>query len=426
MMAVLSKLLSDLRRRKLQTTVVLVVVLLSSFASTLALSLAVQSDAPFDHAFSAANGAHIVLTFASRGATPSLLRKTSRVNAVTGSVGPWPEVTGNLVAGPGNLKGGAAAMMASIVGRPNSSTPIDRLSIAGGRWASHVGEIVLSQHAADQLGLGVGGTATFMGETHHRSLRVVGIAASIDPTTDSWVAPAEISALGAGTSGLQYQMQYRVRQAGTSAQLHSAVQSIAARLPAGSVVGTSTYLDVKRNADLLTAVMVPFLMAFSVFGLIVSFLIITNVVSGAVIAGYRDIGIMKSVGFTPGQVVWELLGQILLPALFGAGIGVVCGTLASHPFLESTAHALGLPTAFTAEVPVDVAVVGMAIGIAALAGLLPAWRAAHMSAVAAIAAGTSPPAEGGQGFYGCFHIFRFRAPLPWGLRTPSPVRCGLP
>jgi putative ABC transport system permease protein len=210
-------------------------------------------------------------------------------------------------------------------------------------------------------------------------------------------------------------MQYRVREAATSAQLHSAIQAIAALLPAGSVAGTSTYLDVKKNADLLTAVMVPFLLAFSVFGLIASFLIITNIVSGVVIAGYRDIGIMKSVGFTPGQVVSELLGQILLPAFVGSGIGVVCGTLASHPFLQSTAHALRLPSAFTAEVPVDIAVLSAAVAVAALAGLIPAWRAAHMSAVAAIAAGTSPPVERGA------RILRLVSHFP----LPRPISLGI-
>ena len=34
-----------------------------------------------------------------------------------------------------------------------------------------------------------------------------------------------------------------------------------------------------------------------------SVLIVINVVSAAVVAGYRRIGILKSIGFTPGQVV---------------------------------------------------------------------------------------------------------------------------
>ncbi len=47
---------------------------------------------------------------------------------------------------------------------------------------------------------------------------------------------------------------------------------------------------------------VPFLLAFGILGIVMSVLIVANVVSGAVVSGYRRIGILKSIGFTPLQV----------------------------------------------------------------------------------------------------------------------------
>ena len=102
----------------------------------------------------------------------------------------------------------------------------------------------------------------------------------------------------------------------------------------------------KLDADRTTAVMIPFLLAFSGFALLASALTIGNLVSGAVIAGTRDIGIMKSVGFTPSQVVAVLAGQMLIPAIAGCGAGVPLGILASQPFLADTAHAFNLPQTF--------------------------------------------------------------------------------
>jgi len=64
MKAVFTKSVADIGRRKLQSLIIALVILLSSGAATLALSLLVESDAPYDHAFAAANGAHLTLTFA--------------------------------------------------------------------------------------------------------------------------------------------------------------------------------------------------------------------------------------------------------------------------------------------------------------------------------------------------------------------------
>jgi putative ABC transport system permease protein len=190
-------------------------------------------------------------------------------------------------------------------------------------------------------------------------------------------------------------MLYRVQAANSTADLRRATQAIAGHLPAGSVLTTSTYLDVKRNADLTTEVMVPFLLAFSAFALLAAIFIIANVVSGVVIAAYRDFGIMKSIGFTPAQVVLVLLAEILVPVAAGCLAGIPIGTLASQPFLRQTAHALGLPAPFTAAVPVILLVLAIVLVATLLAALVPAWRAGRMSAVAAITTGTAPSAERG-------------------------------
>jgi len=115
-------------------------------------------------------------------------------------------------------------------------------------------------------------------------------------------------------------------------------------------------------------------------------------VSGVVIAAYRDFGIMKSIGFTPGQVMLVLLTEILAPVLAGCLAGIPLGTLASQPFLQQTAHALGLPSPFTAVLPVDLLVLAGVLTAATLSILSPAWRAGRMSAVSAITTGTAPSA----------------------------------
>ena len=121
--------------------------------------------------------------------------------------------------------------------------------------------------------------------------------------------PGEIAALRApGTPGTE-QMLYRFRNAGTRLRP-------SARMPprsGGAAVRRgdrrAVLPDRPRAGDVgRSRPFVPFLVAFGVIGLVMSVLIVTNVVSGAVVPGYRRIGILKSIGFTPGQVVARLYG----------------------------------------------------------------------------------------------------------------------
>ena len=68
----------------------------------------------------------------------------------------------------------------------------------------------------------------------------------------------------------------------------------------------------------------PFLVAFGVIGLVMSVLIVANVVSGAVVSGYRRIGILKSIGFTPGQVVAAYAGQVVGAGRWSAASAAWC------------------------------------------------------------------------------------------------------
>src|ERR1700730_454224 len=86
---VLRKTLADIRRRKVQTAVVALVVLLSSLTATLALTLLVESDAPFDRAFNRVQGAHLFVAFDTKQVTETQVRATGSLAAVAAAAGPW-------------------------------------------------------------------------------------------------------------------------------------------------------------------------------------------------------------------------------------------------------------------------------------------------------------------------------------------------
>ncbi len=84
------------------------------------------------------------------------------------------------------------------------------------------------------------------------------------------------------------------------------------------------------------------MVAFALIGLAMAVLIVGNVVSGAVVADYHRIGVLKSIGLTPAQVVVAYLSRVGWPALAGCVAGVVAGNLLAIPVLNQSADAYGV------------------------------------------------------------------------------------
>ncbi len=391
MSAVLRKMLSDLRRRKLQTSIVAIVVFLSSLTATLALTLLVETDAPFDRAFAATQGAHLFVTFDAGSVSLQQVQATESLPIVSAANGPWRVMPSSI------LIAGGRERVIRVAGRAGAGGPVDDISLDSGRWVQGMGEVVLSRQLADATGLGVGDTMTAAADSSLPALHVVGIGVSFGNDAAAWVEPDQLPATADPHQPQpQYLVAYRLHQASTHADIASAIDAITASVPPGALSDTSNYLDVKPDADRTTAVMIPFLLAFSAFALVAAAMIIANLVGGAVVAGVREIGVMKSVGFTPGQVVAVFAGQMLIPAGIASLAGLPAGIVLSQPFLDDTAHAFGLPRTFgIAPVP-DALGVAAILAVVAAATILASVKGGRQSAAEAIAAGSSPAVSGGS------------------------------
>ncbi len=403
-------------RRKVQTVVIFTVLLVSTGACVLALGLVVDSNAPFDSAFAAQRGAHAVVTVDAGKATRADLAATARVSGVTDAAGPFAEatITPGLPGPPGSA-GQVTAPPMTLAGRASPGGPLDDLILQQGRWARRPGEVVLSSNY--RYGLPLGARLTVTGVPGTPQLTVVGIANSINQSADGWVVPGQIAALRTPGTPPAAQMLYRFARGGAAAAVRADVAAVAAALPPGAVTTSQSYLTIKLQQSSGIAPIVPFVVAFACLGLVMSVLIVINVISGAVVAGYHRIGVLKSIGFTPGQVVTAYTGQVLAPALAGCLGGVLLGNVLAVPLLGRTAGVYGVGTL---RVPawVDVAVpvaMGCLVGISAL---LPALRAGRLSAVQAIATGRAPRTGRGYAAHRALSKLPLPRPVTIGLAAP--------
>jgi putative ABC transport system permease protein len=364
--------------RRLQVVIIALVVLAACAASTLAVGMLADAHSPFDHAFATQRGADVDATVSTAVASSSRLAATTRLPGVTAAAGPFAEVS---AAAQVTIPGvpGSQTTQLQIVGRSSPGGPVDDLALDAGSWPSTSGGIVLSR---DDPG-GIGSVVTIGSAT----LTVTGVADSVTDTAQAWVLPSAIGALG-GSS--QAQMLYRFASAGTTAAISADIAAVRGALPRGGLVGTPvSWLNVAQAEQSSVAVWTPFIIAFGVIALVISVLIVINVVSGAVIAGTTRIGVLKSIGFTPAQVVASYVLLVAVPAVAGCVVGVLCGNLLAAPLLGQNARVygvgrLGIP--FWVDLAVPLAVLALTV----VAAVPPASRAGRLSAVQAIAAGRAP------------------------------------
>jgi putative ABC transport system permease protein len=375
------------RRRRLQSLVIAVVVLLSSATAVVALGLLVASSAPFDRAFTRQQGAHATASFDATKVRGADLAATTGRPGVTATAGPFAAVRAQLVSGSLPLPTGL------VVGRADAGGTVDRLNLTDGRWLTGPGQIVLSRDLVDEVGapLPLGSRVT-VEVAGNPSLQLVGIADSVTGTAEAWVWPAQTNVLHANGAAASQQLLYRFAAAGSDQAIRASLQQATAGLPEGALTGASSYLTAKLQAEDSIAPMVPFVVAFAVLGLLLSVLIVVNVVAGAVVAGFRTIGVHKALGFTPGQVVGTYAAQILAVCLPACVLGVGLGRLLAVPLLAETARAYGVSVPAMIPAWADLLVLAGVPAIVGLAAVGPAARAGRLSAVGAITVGRAPAA----------------------------------
>jgi putative ABC transport system permease protein len=404
------------RRRRLQTVITGLVVFVSAATIVIALSQLATTGDLFGQAFTAQNGAHLVAAFDSARVSDARLEQTARQPGVTAAAGPFAEATVNVTSVTSRQPQGPGPAMPSpvtpgqltVVGRVGPGGPVDHLDLWLGHWATAPGQVVVNLPATDHVG------SQFLGSSLRLSggqaLTVVGVADSVSQSAGAWVAPAAITALHPAAT----QMLYRFAAAATAADIRADLATVTAGLPRGALVSAQSYLTVGQSYSAGLGIYVPLLLAFGIVALAVAILIVANVISGAVVSGYRHIGILKATGYTPNQVTAVYLVMIGIPALIGGVLGVAAGTALAVLFAGIAQHGLGLRNSVVSP-PADIITLAGLLAVVAATALGSALRARRLPAARAISAGSAP---------GSGRAVRLQRLLA-GTRLPRAVSLGL-
>ncbi|MGE0228861.1 MAG: ABC transporter permease [Dehalococcoidia bacterium] len=406
---------ADLRGRPLQTLLMFLVIAAAAATLSLSTNLRASAQLPYERLRERSNGADAWVTFHSPGDL-SQLRSLPQVQEVGEA---YPVSWENQ-----GIRNGSVKRQVALVGLGPTLPAFDHPVVTAGRWLAADGarELVLDAGAARLLDLRVGQQASLLRAEGPVEFTVVGFAVTAsrapDPLNDpafAYVLPETLRELHPGVvfgGDQEHTLRVGVRLA-PGVPLLSFFEALRASLRGEFNVRGAD--DIERNIEEANQFNLIFLRVFSVFALLAAGLIVANAVGGQVLSQSRDIGVLKSIGFTPWQVTGALLLQNIALAAVASVSGVALGLALAPVFLGQAADVLGVPASPRLSVPALLVPLAAVIGIVALFTLVPGMRAARVSPLAALDRGGVTRRTG---------VSRVSGALA-GLRLPHAARVGV-
>jgi ABC-type lipoprotein release transport system permease subunit len=420
----------DLRRRPVEGALLLIAITAATATLTLGLVVRGVTDKPYERTRTATAGPDVVASVAPSGlsgqvADLAALKRLTDAPGVVGHSGPYPYAQAT-------MKANGFTATTWTQGRDTSRATVDQPKVTEGSWVRD-GAVVVEASFADALGIHAGDSITLNG----RSFRVAGVAvtAAVTPYPKTCFAPcwfgaaataAERASKASGGGPVKPQGSppanaFRPEQGGlawlTEADVRSLVQgseSLAyilnlkladpARAPAFvnahsrdqvDAPRLASWQDIRAGHDKLFENKQDALLVGSWLLSLLALATIAVLVGGRMADQIRRVGLLKAVGGTPSLVAAVLLAEYLVVAVLATAAGLAIGRLASPLLTDPGAGLVGS----AGVVPITLATVGLvtavALGVAALATVIPAVRASRTSTVFALNDSARPPRRTG-------------------------------
>ena len=392
MLAILKKIQADLFNRRLATGLVTLTVTAATALLALTAITLSNLNQSFERSFDELNGAHLWLFFDRQHTSRSRLERIGQMPGVAASSGlQISQVTWATL--------GAERVPVSLRAVGVQPHAVNAVRITAGR-ALQTGDengLWIDKRLAEQFHVRVGDKITLQTGRRERLLVVVGLV--FNPTWDIYrtnqppylyvldktfrrLFPDELS--WDWSLGLRLDDPQAVDQALAGAEHLARKQAISDHTDWRNV--RDAYLfGAQLNTLLLTA--------FGLFALGAAAFILANSINGAVLAQFRDIGVLKSLGFTGRQVAAVYLGQNLAIGMAGGLLGLLLGLALAPLPLRSLASALDSSPTPRFD-PLLLGSVWAGVQMVVLgATLWPAWRGAQTNTLRAITTGYELPSS---------------------------------
>ncbi|MBN2390293.1 MAG: ABC transporter permease [Anaerolineae bacterium] len=392
MLAVWQKIKADVFGRPFISLLTLVTIVSATTLLTLALATLLNLSAPYDRSFTELNGAHLWLYFDRDRIRRRDVEQIEALPEVTESTGLRYSVTNRIQIDD-------TRVWVSIRSTPARQPQVNRLLVQEGRYLlSHQTEVLASRDLSDLYDLAVGDTVGVTRQDGKKvALPVIGLA--YNPIWDTYrntqppylyVSEDLFQELYSDETAWEWSLGVRLAD---PEAVDEALTQIEALLQPDAVRIHTDWRDVKRSANFGARLNFIMLGAFSLFAILATVLVIVSSISAFVLSQFRQVGILKAIGFTKAQILWLYIGQYLVLGWIGCPLGLLLGILLSPLPLKNIASSLSTTFQPPLNPWIIVVVLGSVPAIIVMATWRVAQRAAKANIVKAIATGAEAPAK---------------------------------
>lgn len=383
--ALLRKALADIRSHRLQHAIIFFILMLATVTLTISIIVQQSANDPWDKTFERTNGAHVWLV----AKNDVDLNIAAELDGVTETTGIIPATSKHPLIIDGDKRD---TFLYAAGENPKVAIPL----VVEGRWYDNdnPGELVLDFGVARNFDIKVGDDVEILTDRGPLSLKVVGLAVTSHwiPFQESfadllpllaYVPQPAFDSIVTNPENRANAMGIRLENSDESKAF---VEKAHAALN-GRLDSSIEWQWVREMSTIANQINVLFLGFFSILGLITVGFIIANIIGAQVVTQYREIGLLKSVGFTPRQVTTLFLVEHLLIGLAATIVGLIIGMAIAPNFTSPLADLLNTdaPSAYN---PLTLLTILLVVeGAVFIFTVIPAWRGGRVDTVKAINAG---------------------------------------
>jgi putative ABC transport system permease protein len=390
MRAVIQKIMADITSRPLISTLIVITIAAASTLLTLALATLLNLSAPYDRSFEELNGAHLWLYFDRDRVSAHDVEQVEALPGVVASTGLQYSIQTRA-----RIDGTRTWVSLRIM--PAHMPAVNRLLIQEGRYlSSRPSEVLASKDLADLRQLAMGDSVGITrADGKEVSLPVIGLA--YNPAWDTYrndqppylyVTEATMRELFPDETAWDWSVGLRLADPQSVDQVLKQADTL---LTPGAIDSHTDWRNVRDSAIFDAQMNFVFLGAFSFFAILATVLVIASSIGSLVLSQFRQIGILKAIGFSKNQIMALYVGQYVTLSLIGSPLGLLLGIILSPLPLKSVAASLST----TFRPPLNLLLIGLVLsvvpGIVILSTLGAAYRGAKANIVRAIAVGAEVP-----------------------------------
>ena len=410
---------ANIKRRKIQTFLVVVCIALAAMMLSTLIGIGLGMSQPFENLYARLNASHILMSFDINEHDPTEIiewfERQPDVESVT-----QPKI----VRSHGKkaiFRGEEVSNNFQFWEHPGNSAGQDKLDILEGEIGEYPnpGEIWIPNHIANKSDIQIGDTLLIPLGLGVFPMRVSAIALNaqhangLGNPVPVWVGPGTLPLLFPINELSRVMLGVRVNQAEDTEKIWARFNREYTYLGLGRL-----YDFYKKLFQIIHQITGGLLLVFAIFGIIVTLTITSSVVNSAVKTDYKMIGMLKAQGFTNQNIIVVYLIQFLIITLIAVPLGLIGGYFMTQLVFSDLIDAIGtINFDISWAIPAVITFIAFIIGIL-LVTYRTASQAGEISPVTAIRFGGPPQ----RSFAGSkFSLFTLGAksilPIFLGLRT---------